>query len=326
MLCAHVLEYETGHGFEALGSAGVEVFFALSGFLITAQLLEDHDAGRWSLRRFYERRARRLLPALAVLLVVLVALSSVMATPLVTTVWPVVGYVANWWVIAGHGLGALSPTWSLAVEEQFYLVWPVLLLVALRWRRGPVVLASSVIAVSIALRFGLASTDRVYAGSDTQAASLVVGALLAIAATRGLRQLRVAAWLPGAAAVGLFSAAALGSWGYARLVPTVVPLVAVVLIWVLCSTSGTALEWSWLRYAGRRSYAVYLWHTPLLWLAALAVGRGVVSALLGMGLTIGAAELSWRLVEKRWLRNARHPVEELVGDDSGRAGRPVGAQ
>ncbi|HEY2878554.1 acyltransferase [Nocardioides sp.] len=190
VLTSHVVAYETGARLDALGAAGVEVFFALSGFLITALLLEERAEGRVRLSRFYERRARRLLPALALILGALLALRAVMATNITPTIQPTLFYYANWSMISGRDLGSLDPTWSLAVEEQFYLVWPLVLLLALRWRRGPVVVASVVIIASTALRFALADPVRVHAGSDTQAGPLVIGALLAILAPC-LRPLRL---------------------------------------------------------------------------------------------------------------------------------------
>src|SRR5262249_13374846 len=126
------------------GYVGVDVFFGLSGFLITSLLYEEWErSGQISFRRFYERRARRLLPAL-LLVVAIFAVFYVVSDP--PTGWPLAPRVAtsllfvnNW--VAGLGnsqqLGSLAPTWSLAQEEQFYLVWPLVLALLLHRRLRP---------------------------------------------------------------------------------------------------------------------------------------------------------------------------------------------
>src|SRR2546430_2700946 len=130
------------------GFLGVDVFFVLSGYLITGLLLFEHQhTGRISLGAFYLRRARRLLPALYVLLAVVATLAVVVRpgdlAGLRHDLWAAVGYATNWWLIAEgssyFGAGAhpsmLTHLWSLAVEEQFYLVWPLALLGLLRLAR-----------------------------------------------------------------------------------------------------------------------------------------------------------------------------------------------
>jgi peptidoglycan/LPS O-acetylase OafA/YrhL len=305
VLTCHVVVYETGARMPGLGSAGVQVFFALSGFLITALLIEERSGGQVRLTAFYERRARRLLPALALLLVVLVALRALMATNITPTIWPTVFYYANWSMVSGHDLGVLNPTWSLAVEEQFYLLWPVLLLLALRWRRGPVLLASIVIIGSGVLRFAIHDPIHVHAGLDTQVGPLVAGALLAILAER-LPPLVLPRWVVAISVASLFAWAATPSDYIAfRWVPTVVPLLTVAVIWAACSRPGGFLAWPTLRYVGRRSYALYLWHTPMLWLVALAVGKGFPQASCAVVLSFAFAELSWRLVERPFQASTR---------------------
>jgi peptidoglycan/LPS O-acetylase OafA/YrhL len=134
-------------GLLASGDIGVDVFFALSGFLITALLYEEWERhGALSVRRFYARRARRLLPALTLLVVTFAALSPVVHTfgatlPRGTLAASTLLFANNWVATLspahGRALGPLSPTWSLAQEGQFYLVWPLVLALLLRWRRRP---------------------------------------------------------------------------------------------------------------------------------------------------------------------------------------------
>jgi peptidoglycan/LPS O-acetylase OafA/YrhL len=205
------------------GFLGVDAFFVLSGFLITTLLLQEHALlGRVSLGRFYARRALRLLPALGALLVVAVVLHVALSPhngnrPSVLGIGGMIFYVANWVEIYRHGaLGLFSHTWSLAIEEQFYLVWPVILIVLLRRRLRLATIAAIVaagIAVASAWRawywhshFGphsfvdyyfavtnrVVSTDtgaldhrtlvwnRWYFGSDTRADALLAGCLTAI--------------------------------------------------------------------------------------------------------------------------------------------------
>ena len=116
------------HGrFAGLGSAGVAMFFTLSGYLITNLFDSDHRLGR-----FYRNRAVRLLPALGFAILAFWALQTWLRFELMPGIAWVIAYAANWGEISGHDLGVFDPTWSLAVEEQFYLVWPLVLLCT--WR------------------------------------------------------------------------------------------------------------------------------------------------------------------------------------------------
>jgi peptidoglycan/LPS O-acetylase OafA/YrhL len=137
-------EFRGGPIWEA-GNLGVDVFFVLSGFLITTLLLrERHGTGRISLRNFYARRALRLLPLLAVVLLVSLGIyfftsESTLGRPTPSGILATAFYYANWFLVWGReGLGVLSPAWSLSVEEQFYLVWPIVVvgLLALGAKRG----------------------------------------------------------------------------------------------------------------------------------------------------------------------------------------------
>ena len=308
----HALAVATGsfeHG--PLGSAGVMLFFPLSGFLITSLLLEElRDRGRVDLRRFYVHRALRLFPALAVVVLVFTAMQAASGVAFVPSLWPVILYVGNWAAATGGNLGVLNPTWSLAIEEQFYLLWPLVLLVSMRWRRGPMLVVVAGIIASTVTRFSLGMGDggvRAYYGSDAQASSLLVGCLLALAVHSGrMPALRVPGWLVGAGALSLFGwAFASGNVATSLVVPTLVPVVGVVLIWAACSTLSGPLTWRWLRYLGGRSYALYLWHWPLLWIAFEAGVGPVGTVIVAVALSLAMAELSWRMVEAPCLRLRR---------------------
>ena len=192
------------------GFLGVDVFFVLSGYLIT-DLLAAHWArhGRLDLRGFWIRRARRLLPALAVVLVTVTAAAAVIEPGQLAALRPAllaaVSYSSNWWQALQHqsyfaGFGPPPPLrhlWSLAIEEQFYLVWPLILIVTLRTcqrrrRRAAVALAGAALsAVAMAAIYVPgADPSRVYYGTDTHASALFIGAALAFAWP--LRQLQAA--------------------------------------------------------------------------------------------------------------------------------------
>jgi peptidoglycan/LPS O-acetylase OafA/YrhL len=314
VLSCHLFSVETGANdrWHAVGSAGVELFFALSGFLITCLLLEERaSTGGISLVRFYDRRARRLLPALAVVVVFALAVGASIGVDLAPSVLPVLLYVANWAQASGANLGALDTTWSLAIEEQFYLVWPLVLIGVSRWRRGPLLLASGGIVVSLGLRWAISDGSRVYYGSDTQAGPILVGVVLACLATSGLQPWRVRPIVPFVLAVGcaafVFTDA---PWVGDRLVPTVVPCLGAAAIWMACCSAGGPLEWGWLRWVGRRSYALYLWHMPMLLLVWL-IHPSVLEGLGGLMVTFALAEMSWRLVERPMLRRASVPSRTL---------------
>ncbi|WP_146167812.1 acyltransferase, partial [Micromonospora sp. MH33] len=206
---AAVLAFHGGVATLPGGFLGVDAFFVLSGFLITSLLLAEHrDTGRIDLVAFWGRRVRRLLPALLLVLLVVLVLSRKLmpGTELGALRWDelaALGYVANWRMANRDGdyfaaTGSPSPlqhTWSLGIEEQFYLLWPLLLIPLLGWaaKRGavpprrrlgvalPVVLLGAAgSALAAAALFTPGAPDRVYYGTDTRAVALLVGAALAV--------------------------------------------------------------------------------------------------------------------------------------------------
>ena len=295
---AAVVAFHTGH--LRGGWLGVDMFFVLSGFLITGLLLKERTTeGTISLPAFWRRRALRLLPALAFVLVAVAVYARWYALPrelhqLRVDVVSTLTYSANWVSVAGHrGYWAqyalpspLAHTWSLAIEEQFYLLWP-LVVVAVLGRRSarPRVGALAIVCaagalvsavVAIALAFGGADPSRLYAGTDTRASALLLGAFAAVVAARhGPIRSKVArrAWQTGAiGGAALIAVAMVELDGRRDLVYrgglVLCSVAAASIVWSVAQPEagllGRALSWRPLRALGAISYGVYLWHWPVI--------------------------------------------------------------
>jgi peptidoglycan/LPS O-acetylase OafA/YrhL/lysophospholipase L1-like esterase len=330
---AAVVAFHTGIPWMPGGLLGVSMFFTLSGFLITGILLRSWEAtGGLELRRFYVHRARRLLPALVLVLATVLAVAWAVDRSSLGARWDesvaATFYVSNWWTIAAGqdyldffaGPQPLSHLWSLAVEEQFYLVWPLLLLVALRLLRGDrralAGLTTGLALVSFVLLAvhttpGLDHT-RAYEGTDTRAGELLVGAVLALAlhgarwGTTSSRVSRAVADVVGAVALtGILAALALSSYyslwlyrgGLLAFSVGVAALIAAVVH--PGSLLGRALGAAPLQWVGERSYGIYLWHMPVVAFvpAAVAAGFSWRLATVQVGLTLLLASASWAWVE-----------------------------
>jgi peptidoglycan/LPS O-acetylase OafA/YrhL len=336
---AAVIVYHARPGWLPGGFLGVDVFFVLSGFLITSLLLrERRSTGHTELRSFWMRRARRLLPALYVLLGLLLAYEvMVRAAGVAQLRWDALaafGYATNWFLI-GHQQSyfaaftapdALQHLWSLAVEEQFYLVWPLVVATGLLRRRGAlagVLLAAAASALLCALLYVPGGDpSRVYFGTDTHSAGLLVGAALAVAHARWWpREQRGDASAPAPthrrkllAVVAGTAALALLLGAFLRLDETqplvyrgglvAVALCTALLLGVVLHPAGArlarVLAWRPLRWVGVRSYGIYLWHWPVL---VLTSPHGdpretrPAAMLAQLGASVLLAALSFRFVE-----------------------------
>jgi peptidoglycan/LPS O-acetylase OafA/YrhL len=327
------------------GFLGVDAFFVLSGYLITSLLLAEHArTGRIALGAFWGRRARRLLPALLVLVVAVAAAGRATLGPedlgtLRGDAAAALLYVANWRMIA-HGTGyfdatatpsLLQHTWSLGIEEQFYLLWPLALVAVLHGRRRPLpALCLAGIAASAVTAAVLAApgrdVGRAYYGTDTRAASLLTGALLAAAVARRpvhARPSRVTrAVVGGLALLGAAYTAwawthATGAspWLYRGGLAVGAAAVAAVLAEVELCPAGPAARLLSVRplpQVGAVSYGLYLWHWPVF--GVLDAGRtglrGPALLTARLTVTLVVALLSYGLVEQpvRRGRVGRAPV------------------
>ncbi len=334
-----VIAYHLGFGWASGGLLGVGVFFTLSGYLITDLLLGAHDAGKLSLVDFWLRRARRLLPALYLMLAVVALWVSLLHHSQIAELRgeaaSAILYLNNWWQISQHvsyfaRFGPPSPLnhlWSLAVEEQFYLIWPWLLLLGVacvRERRRPIKVRPRLAGVTLVLAVASAiemavlyhpsfDSTRIYEGTDTRACGLLLGAALAMVwpsrslttrVTPGARSILDWAGVTGLVMIGLLVWRTTQYSGFLYQGGIVLLSIATVLVVAAAAHPATrvgrALGWEPLRWLGVRSYGIYLWHEPIIVLTTPASAHGVnlARAAAQLAATIVVAALSWRYVEE----------------------------
>jgi peptidoglycan/LPS O-acetylase OafA/YrhL len=327
-----VVASHAGVGAVAGGYVGVDVFFVISGFLITSLLLREvRCTGRISLSRFYARRALRLLPASTLVLAATLAAAWWWLTPLrfaefARDAAAGAAYVSNIrFALSGTDYLASAETpspfqhlWSLAVEEQFYLLWPALIL-AVTWRRfSPRLLAFALTVLCAgSLVLSVTETQRsapwAYFGAHTRIWELGLGALVALAAGRLARLSPRVAAVGGWAGLAAIGAAALlyddstAYPGYAAVLPVAG---AAAVLAAGCTApaggAGTLLATRPMQAVGRLSYGWYLWHWPVLLIGPAALG---VAAGLGVNLLLCLGALALAAVSLVLVENPvrRHP-------------------
>ncbi|ROP74849.1 acyltransferase [Curtobacterium sp. PhB115] len=341
VVAGHVAESVVPYG----GVVGVTTFFVLSGFVITRGLLDEVDVrGRVDLRRFWSRRAARLLPAFGLLVVVVPVLVVVLDDPDRGVVgWHVlaaVTYTADYARAVGGDLGVLGHTWSLAVEEHFYAVWPLALigLVALARRRPRASVALLVAIVSAAVCWRIVATVVApYAwlayAFDTSVAALLLGCGAAVAvrvgvvrATFGNRSVVLGTTVTVLLVVATVCTLpiTLGPLvGVTRWVETVAVALAAVVVLFAARGGVPALDVLPLRWLGTVSYGLYLWHFALLQLRPGGEPISGVSRLAVVALALGVATLSWYLFERPVIRAVRRRGRpHLAADHDGLSAVP----
>ena len=333
---AAVLVYHGDLGWFSGGFLGVDVFFVLSGYLITSVLLDAwrRNGGHLGLARFYVHRARRLLPALLVMITVTCAYVVVFlpdeASKLRGGVVASFGYVTNWYLIFHQqsyfsSLGRqpmLQHLWSLAIEEQFYLLWPLLLGLALKfWRPSRINLAITIFSAAAASALLMAllyraggDPSRVYYGTDTHSSGLLIGAGMAVLLPPWQLRGRIGKRAPIALDVIGLTGLLVLVWCFVNVnefdsslyrggylvFACVVALVVLVAVHPATTITSRLLGTSPMVWIGKRSYGIYLWHWPVFLVTRPGVDiplTGIPLFTFRVAITVGLAAASYRFVE-----------------------------
>lgn len=330
------------HSLLPCGFVGVDLFFVLSGFLITTLLVQEfNQTGALSLRNFYIRRALRLGPALLVMLLLVCALSFVLfdfkrARQNCLHALIALFYASNWVKAFSHdGLGIVAQTWSLSAEEQFYLVWPLLLLTLLRvsGKTRLVIIAAAALAVlswldGIFLTAKGATSTRLCFGLDDRADTLMIGCILGVVLASGrvadnpkpvLQKILMI--LPPLSLVCLVAYSitnnilGLGLFYYGFLVAALMSAALILDVMIgRQSILKKFLEMKWLVWLGSVSYGLYLWHWPIYFVMAYIYRwNGWTVFLAGTPLAFLATVLSYYWLEKPILKyKNRFAAERLA--------------
>ena len=314
--------------FSQAGFLGVDLFFVLSGFLITALLLqEQHDRGRIRFRRFYLRRAVRLLPALIAMLSGYLLYAWLAGWPgeggrrswVVGSAGATLVFAMNWRTLWNPlAAGDLVAMWSLAIEAQFYLVWPVILSVIFGIRHNVRLVIPALAGLIIAITgwrvlvYHWWGWEAAYLRTDTRVDGLLIGALAATLFVRGLTPVRLPRWTPwvvGATWFGLMlTVKGDGSFAYQGGITLWIVASAIMILYVVSDPRPLR---SWpargAEIVGKGSYAIYLWQVPVIYAVSRqgnpnASVRRIILCLVGIAIT---ATLSWFLVEQPAQRFAR---------------------
>lgn len=338
-----VIFYHLGFGWASGGFLGVCVFFVLSGYLITDLLVSEKERkGTIDLKNFWYRRARRLLPAMFTLLIVISCWVILFDRHfLVTLKGDIIAaalYFSNWWYIFHHvsyfeSFGSpslLTHFWSLAVEEQFYLLWPLFIVVGLKFLSKRSVLWITLLAAVIS---GLAMAflyqpgmdpSRVYYGTDTRAFSLLIGSALALCwpsqklAVKVPFISRIFLNLVGGICLFILLWMLVRTNQYESFLylggMVLLSIVSVFLLAALvhpASSISRIFDVKALRFLGVRSYGIYLWHYPVIMLTTPAVnteGISIIRVLFQIGLIIILSSLSYKFIENPIRKNGFNVV------------------
>jgi len=326
-----VICYHLGYGWAQGGLLGVDVFFVLSGYLITDLLLSEHRKnGFIRLKSFWLRRARRLLPALFVMLFIVlgwVTLFNQAQLPQVKSdLLPATFYYSNWWFIFEHvsyfaKFGPPSPLghlWSLAIEEQFYLIWPLIIILTLKITKSKKVLGIITCMGIVASACEMAvlyqpyvDPTRLYDGTDTRAFALLLGALLAIYRPRD-KKIAISQnsllWVNTvgiAALIGLLLmfwqtdeySAFLYQGG--MLLTSVLSALMIIIAVIPDTYLAKSLSNPILKWIGQRSYGIYLWHYPIITLTTPYNSQpNLLRSILQVAVSFACAALSWEYIEE----------------------------
>ncbi|MDM5200702.1 acyltransferase family protein [Fictibacillus enclensis] len=340
-----VIAYHLNLGFAPGGLLGVGIFFVLSGYLITDIIATEYlRTGKIDFKKFWIRRARRLLPALLSMLFFVIVWILMFERSFLLDLWgnmlSVLLYVSNWWLIFHKvsyfaQFGPPSPLnhlWSLAVEEQFYLIWPLLLLTGLRFIGNRKVILRFILGAAVLSAVLMAvlytpgqDPSRVYYGTDTRAFSLLIGAALALIWPS--RKLSI--HLPREPRIALDMAGTIGLVGILLLIMltsqfdsflyrggmVLLSICTALLVAALAHPAtklGSVMGWQPLRWIGVRSYGIYLWHFPVIVLTQPSQ-TAEHSSWLGwvqFGIIILLATISWHFIEEPVRRSALNTGQE----------------
>ncbi|MBC1499943.1 acetyltransferase [Listeria weihenstephanensis] len=328
-----VIAYHLSFGWASGGFLGVDVFFVLSGYLITNILLSEWEKNeRIDLKKFWLGRFRRLIPAVYLMIVVVVVFAVIFNRPLLATLRGDATasflYLSNWWFIFHNvsyfdSFGMASPLknlWSLAIEEQFYIIWPLFIFGALKFIKKPknilriILIAALASAVLMAILYSPdADPSRVYYGTDTRAFGLLLGGALAFVwpftrlSPNIPKQGKIAVNVAGTASVLIFILCVATVNEYDSFLYRggmfLIAINSIVMIATIAhpaSYLSKIFSFKPLRWIGMRSYGIYLWHYPIITLTTPITDVGtpnLLRATLQVAATLLIAEVSYRFIE-----------------------------
>ena len=325
-----VMLYHCGIGYCKGGCIGVDIFFVLSGFLITSILVAEKDRnGSINFKNFYMRRILRLFPALCLILLFYILLDFILYRPFehIREGIAALFYCLNWCLAFNHNLFVdkqhidAGHLWSLSIEEQYYFFWPILLGIILNLKKGKniaLVISFILLCFSVGLRNYLvmehASIPRLYFGSDTRFDNLILGSLAAIyCSTYYTHSGNNLKWFPYLGWIGILILIVIGNeeagsslytYGFTLIGILSLTIIIPAVYQQEKSLSNTFLDIPLLKWTGTLSYSLYLWHYPIIKILRISHidflwgWRFYIAAIV---LSFVAASFSYYAVEKPFL-------------------------